>query len=234
MEKTRSNLFRAVSHDLRTPLTSILGASSAILDNDAAIDGPERTKLLREINEDAQWLIRMVENLLSVTRIDGGNSARIVKSPEAAEEVAAEAVSKFNKRFPELAVSVSVPDELLIVPMDAMLIEQVLMNLLENAALHAKGATRAELRVWQAGSEAFFEVSDDGAGVSRDVLPHVFEGYFKPDDGNEADAKRNMGIGLSVCHTVVRAHGGRMTAENKKGGETGAVFRFTLPMERAL
>ena len=230
-EKTRSNLLRAISHDLRTPLTSILGASSAIIENDGAIDSGARIQLLTEINSDAQWLIRMVENLLSITRMDAGGGARIIKTPEAAEEVAAEAVSKFNKRFPELPVAVSVPDELLMAPMDAMLIEQVVINLLENVALHAKGATGAELKLKRAGDKAVFVVTDNGEGISPEVLPHIFEGYCHRGGGSEGDAKRNMGIGLSVCQSIVKAHGGAITAQNRRDGHTGAIFRFALPLE---
>lgn len=230
-EKTRSNLLRAISHDLRTPLTSILGASSAIIENDGAITARERLKLLGEIQSDAQWLIRMVENLLSITRFDSDAGARIIKAPEAAEEVAAEAVTKFNKRFPEMPVKVSVPDELLLAPMDATLIEQVLINLLENVALHAHGATHAELSTAREGGEALFTVTDDGAGIPRDALPHIFDGYFHEGFEADGDAKRNMGIGLSVCSTIVRAHGGGLTARNREDGQSGAVFRFTLPLE---
>ena len=125
-----------MSHDLRTPLTSILGASSAILENDSVLTAKERLTLLGEIHEDAEWLVGMVENLLTVTRVDGAVGANLNKVPEAAEEVVAEAVSKFRKRFPERVISASVPDDLLMVPMDAMLIKQVIINLLENVAFH--------------------------------------------------------------------------------------------------
>lgn len=227
-EKTRSNLLRAVSHDLRTPLTSILGASSAIIDNDDKLNKAERIKLLSEINEDAQWLIRMVENLLSITRIDDGHNTRIAKMPEAAEEVIAESVSKFRKRFPEWMVSVEVPDDLLMIPMDALLIEQVIINLLENSALHSKTADSISLTVMKNSDSAVFEVKDNGMGISPEILPHIFEGYFKQTYEDDGDAKRNMGIGLSVCYTIIKAHLGTMTAFNNTDG--GAVFRFSLPL----
>lgn len=229
-EKTRSNLLRAISHDLRTPLTSILGASSAIAENDDVIAKEERLRLLREISEEAQWLIRMVENLLSITRIDGmDGEARIKKVPEAAEEIVSEAVIKLKKRFPEVRIYVKVPGELLMVPMDAMLIEQVIINLLENAVLHGEGATHIELVVSLGAGEAVFEVIDNGKGIDKELLPKLFSGKSRQSGEEGGDRKRSMGIGLSVCSTIVYAHGGRMTARNLPEG--GAAVGFWLPLE---
>lgn len=225
-EKARGDLLRAVSHDLRTPLTCILGATSAIIENDERLSREERLKLLSEIKDDSQWLIRMVENLLSITRIDGEQAAEIRKTPEAAEELVAETVQNFKKRFPRRAVTVEVPRALLLVPMDAMLIEQVLMNLLENAVLHGAG-THLSLIVRKYERFAEFEVRDDGCGIEPALLPHLFDGYLKSMSGS-GDGRRNMGIGLSVCQTIIRAHNGTLSAENAPGG--GAVFRFTLPL----
>lgn len=228
-EKTRSNLLRAVSHDLRTPLTSILGASSAILENDGRISSKERLKLVSEIKEESQWLIRMVENLLSVTRIEGGQRAEIKKQEEAAEEVASEAVQKFKKRFPEQEVHVSVPPELLLIPMDAMLIEQVLINLLENAVIHTPRPVSIQLIIKKTGDEAVFTVYDNGVGIDQEVLPYIFSGQFCTLREEDSDTRRNMGIGLSVCNTIIQAHGGTMKAENRLS--EGAAVSFTLPMK---
>ncbi|MEG0752035.1 MAG: DUF4118 domain-containing protein [Oscillospiraceae bacterium] len=230
-EKMRGNLLRAVSHDLRTPLTSILGASGAILENEDALSKAERTELLKQIKDDSLWLIRMVENLLSITRIDsGGRMAKISKRPEAAEELLAEAVTNFKKRFSTSRVNASVPDEFFMIPMDAVLIEQVVTNLLENVALHATGATLIRLSVTREGDNAVFEVRDDGCGIAPEALPHIFDGYLSSKNEDTVDSKKSMGIGLSVCYTIVRAHGGVMTAHNSEEG--GAVFRFTLPLEK--
>ena len=229
-EKTRSNLLRAVSHDLRTPLTSILGASSAIADNDTVLTPDERTQLAREIRDDAQWLIRMVENLLSVTRMDdGGRAARLYKQPEAAEELVSAAVVRLKKRFPEQGVQVRVPHELLMVPMDALLIEQVLLNLLENAVIHGKGATRISLTVSARQGNAVFEVRDNGCGIDPQVLPRLFEQSVSHGDSPQSDSRRSLGIGLSVCNTIIRAHNGSMSARNLPEG--GAAVQFTLPLE---
>lgn len=229
-EKTKSNLLRAVSHDLRTPLTSILGACSVVIENDDALQKEERIKLLSEAKEDAQWLIRMVENLLSITRIDGGNEAKITKQPEVAEEIIETAVAAFKKRFPNAVVYVKVPEQLLLVPMDSMLITQVIINLLENVQLHAKTATETLLAVADKRNFVEFSVTDNGVGLKDNVLEGIFTATFKPGEESESsDAKRSMGIGLSVCNTIVMAHGGLMKAENVLGG--GARFIFTLPKE---
>ena len=143
-EAVRANLLRAMSHDIRTPLTSIVGNTAAILDNEDSFSPEQKRRLLEDVNEDAQWLIRMVENLLSITRMSGGQ-AKIEKECEAAEEIIAVSVSKFTKRFPNIQVTVEVPDEVLMVPMDATLIRQVMMNLLENAAIHGGNVTQIRL-----------------------------------------------------------------------------------------
>lgn len=228
-EKTRSNLLRAVSHDLRTPLTTILGSTSAIIENDDALDKSQRLALLSEIKEDAEWLIRMVENLLTVTRIEEGSEAKIAKISEPCEEIIYEAMRKFRKRFPDIKVNSFVPEEFIMVPMDAMLIEQVLVNLLENVALHAKGARCAEIRIEYTDEDAVFEVSDDGCGIPDDELDGIFDIYREKKSESEYDSKKNMGIGLSVCKTIITAHNGTMSARNNNEG--GAVFRFTLPIK---
>lgn len=227
-ERVRGNLLRAVSHDLRTPLTSILGASSAILDSGEGLMEERRNELIRGIYEDAEWLIRMVENLLLITKVEG--AAQIVKRAEAVEEVVAEAVQKFQKHYPDNAIEVSAPEELLMAPMDALLIEQVLFNLLENAVLHGK-AGHISLSVRKAGTEVVLEVRDDGCGIQKADFAHLFDGYMGRVERASSDNSRNMGIGLSVCLSIVQAHGGRMQAQNVR--PTGAMFRFTLPLEEA-
>lgn len=225
-EKMRSNLLRAVSHDLRTPLTGILGASSTILENDDTLDNNTKLKLIGDIKEESQWLIRMVENLLSVTRINGGSS-EVKKTPEAVEEIVASAISRIRKRFKERKINVKVPDELLFVPMDGTLIEQVIINLLENAIKHSGVDTMINLEVVRNQNTALFEVSDNGEGITEQDFPHVFESYI-PNGKKTSDSSRGMGIGLSICMSIIKAHHGKMEAENRKDG--GAVFRFTLPL----
>ena len=221
LEEMRANLLRAVSHDLRTPLTSISGVASVLVSQpDMPVEN--RQRLLREIADDSEWLIRMVENLLSITRINA-QPANLHKNSEAAEEIISEAVRKFRKRFPEMPVEIALPEELLLVPMDPILIEQVLGNLMENAVLHAQTATRIQVRLTQEGDSAVFEVSDDGVGVEPKRLKEIFDAVSTSDDG------RGMGIGLSVCKAIIQAHGGDIEASNRTGG--GACFRFRLPMK---
>lgn len=230
-EAVRANLLRAMSHDIRTPLTSIVGNTAALLEDAGAFSDEQRRRLLTDVNEDAQWLIRMVENLLSITRMSG-EQAKIEKECEAAEEIVAVSVSKFSRRFPEIHVSVEVPDEVLLVPMDATLIRQVIMNLLENAAIHGRGVTEISFRVSRERDCACFSISDNGVGIPSEKLPTIFSGGLSGVSHNNFDMKKNMGIGLSVCSTIVKAHGGTMTAENLESG--GACFRFYLPMEEGL
>ncbi|WP_304340396.1 sensor histidine kinase [Metaclostridioides mangenotii] len=226
-EKMRSNLLRAISHDLRTPLTGILGASSAILENDGNLDQETHDKLISNIKEDSQWLIRLVENLLSVTRINEG-TMNVSKYPEAAEEIVAEAIGRIKNRFSDLNITVNVPEELLIVPMDGTLIAQVLMNLLENAVIHSKDDKAIEVNLKKIGKFAMFEVIDNGKGISKEDFPHLFESYM-PNEHNSSDSTRGMGIGLSICMSIIKAHNGKIEAENRKDG--GAIFRFTLPIK---
>lgn len=224
--KMRADLLRSVSHDLRTPLTSIAGSASVLLDS-PELPEDKRRELLGGIRDDSEWLIRMVENLLSITRV-GGEGAQIQKIPEAVEEVVADAVRKFRKLYPELPVETEVPEEVLFVPMDAVLICQVLTNLLENAVLHGRTTSRITVRVTSGAGRAKFAVEDDGGGIDAEALPLLFED--KPAGAAPVDSKgrHNMGIGLTVCRTIVKAHGGDMSAANRPGG--GAVFWFELPL----
>ena len=224
--KMRANLLRSVSHDIRTPLTGIVGATSVMLENPQLTE-EERRVLLTDVREDAQWLIQVVENLLSITRV-GSDSAQITKQPEMPEEIMAVAVGKFRKRYDEVALKVSVPDEVFWVPMDAILIEQVLVNLLENAVIHGKNTTEISMTVEKKSDCARFVVSDNGVGVSEEMLDTLFDGSMKHSETAKGDMKRNMGIGLSVCMTIVNAHGGQMNAYNT---EQGAEFVFCLPLE---
>ena len=227
-EKMRANLLRAVSHDLRTPLTSIYGSCSAILENYGKLREGQQLKLLREMREDAQWLIRMVENLLSVTRIDS-RKVEVIKTPTVLEELIDTVMVRFQKMYPEQRVQVEIPEEFISIPMDPVLIEQVLINILENAVFHAEGMTELNLRVSVRGKQAEFEVEDNGCGIPRERLDKIFTGFFEkkglPSDGR----KSNMGIGLSVCAAIIQAHGGTIEAGNREGG--GAVFRFFLERE---
>ena len=227
-EKMRANLLRAVSHDLRTPLTTIYGSSSMLLENFDRYPAGDRQNLLRGIRDDAQWLVGMVENLLSVTRLDNGE-LRLNKTETVLEELIDTVLVKFHKRCPTQNVAVTIPEDFLSIPMDAVLIGQVLTNLLENAVIHASGMTLLELLVTLEDRHVRFTVRDDGCGIAPDRLEDLFTGYLGSSDRQGDALRRNMGIGLSVCATIVKAHGGRITAKNRPTG--GAEFTFTLDLE---
>ena len=218
-ERMRGNLLRAISHDLRTPLTSIYGSSSTLISKYDALPKEQQLKLLGEIQED------MVENLLSVTRIDGAK-VEVVKTPTVLDELIDSVLMKFSKKYPNQKVITQIPEEFVDIPMDSLLIEQVLLNLLENAVFHAKGMTELTLSVSLVGDKAVFEVADNGCGVPEDALQKIFTGSYEKSAAPVDGTRSNMGIGLSVCAAIVKAHGSEITAENRKGG--GAVFRFAL------
>lgn len=226
-EKMRATLLRAVSHDLRTPLTSIYGACSTVIENYDNLEKEQKLKLLGEACSDAQWLNRMVENLLSVTRFDGGQVA-VQKTPTVLDELIDTVLVRFQKRYPKVPVTTYLPDSFIVIPMDSMLISQVLTNLLENAAVHAEGMTQLTLRVFTLGSRAVFEVSDNGCGIPKERLRTLFTGVL-PADAAADSGKHGMGIGLSVCAAIVKAHGGEIQAESKVG--EGTSIRFWLETE---
>ncbi len=226
-ERMRGNLLRAVSHDLRTPLTSIYGSCCAMIENYDELPRDRHLKLLSDVRSDSQWLNRMVENLLSVTRVDA-DKVRLSKHSTVLEELIDAVLVKFRKHYPMQEVHVQIPEEFVSIPMDPMLIEQVLMNLLENAVFHAKGMENLWLRVTAKDQKATFWVEDDGCGIPAERMEQLFTGLL----GSEAPTdtgRSNMGIGLSVCRTIIKAHGSDIHAKNRPEG--GASFFFALEME---
>lgn len=225
-EKMRANLLRAVSHDLRTPLTSIIGAGNTYLENNDSLSEEKKLELVSHIVEDSNWLLNMVENLLSVTRIHG-STAKVTKSSEPIEEVVSEAIFRLKKRLPDASVNVKVPDEFLMIPMDAILIEQVIINLVENAVIHAHSKKPIQCTVTCDEETVYFHIIDYGIGIPKEHLDTIFDGcsYAR---GSSPDSSRGMGIGLSICRTIVLAHNGSISARNHK---EGAEFTFTLPRE---
>lgn len=225
-EKMRSNLLRAISHDLRTPLTGIIGSSSTYLEAKEYLDETNKDKLIHGILEDANWLLNMVENLLTITKISQ-ETALVKKVPEPIEEVVSEALMRFQKRYPKSKVIVKIPDEFLMVPMDATLIEQVIINLLENAVKHSNTIKPTEFTVETKQSEVSFSIKDYGQGIPENRLASIFDGSpISTNDKN--DRKKGMGIGLTICKTIILAHQGRILASNHP---TGAIFSFYLPIE---
>ena len=227
-ERMRANLLRAVSHDLRTPLTTIYSSGTTLIENGNLLSEEQKNKIITGIKEDSEWLIRMVENLLSVTKIDSGR-VKIIKSPTVLEELIDSVMLKFKKRYPSQNVEIKLPNDIIIIPMDAILIEQVIINILENAVQHAKGMTVLSIRVFTLGEKAIFEIEDDGCGINPKRLDTIFTGYYISEDDISDGQKKNAGIGLSVCATIINAHKGSIKAENSKTG--GAIFRFSLDTE---
>lgn len=230
-EKMRANLLRAVSHDLRTPLTGIIGNSSTYLEMEHRLSNGEKRALMEYINNDANWLLNMVENLLSVTRIDN-DTASVSKSLEPVDEVVAAAVIQFKKRFPEAEVHVTVPesepDDVMMVMMDAMLIQQVILNILQNAQLHSGSTKPLELTIDEDEDNVMVSIRDYGVGIDGDRINDIFDGAGFKKGESYTDGYKGMGIGLSICKTIIMAHNGQISARNC---EEGAEFRFSLPKE---
>lgn len=227
-ERIRSNLLRAISHDIRTPLTSIVGSTSVLMDSDATLTDEQKKELLLNVHDDAEWLISVTENILSITRIDG--DTQIKKKSELAEEVIESSVRKFSKRHSNIPkIEINIPSEPMLIPMDIVLIEQVILNLLENAYIHGKTTTQITISLEKQDEFVGFSVANDGVPIPTGLLDVIFDGRIKTD--NNLDDNRCMGIGLAVCKTIVNAHGGIIFARNLED-DRGVEFKFTLPIER--
>jgi len=224
-ERLRGNLLRAMSHDLRTPLTGILGSTATILDNDEVLDKKVKIKLLQGVYEDASWLIHAVENILSITRIDEGR-IELKKNMEAVEEIVAETVSRFKKLATNHTLKINIPNDLIMLPMDGTLIEQVLVNLLDNAIKYTPHGTTIEIKTQLKDEKVVFEVSDNGNGISGDNLPLIFNRFYTAATINDT-GRRGTGLGLAICKSIITAHGGEISVFNNSFG--GATFRFVLP-----
>ncbi len=226
-EKMRANLLRAVSHDLRTPLTSIIGSVAALRESTVTQQNTDIYETLNHIYDDAGWLLNMVENLLSVTRIQGAD-AHVKKSMEVVEEVVSESVARLKKRLPQAQIEVQLPDDFIMIPMDAVLIEQVIMNLLENAVVHFQSSLPIRLCISLEPERVVFEIIDFGIGIPEDLVHTIFDG-IPSNESRSADSRKGMGIGLGICKTIILAHNGDISAKNHA---QGAVFTFTLPVEQ--
>ena len=226
-ETIRGNILRAVSHDLRTPLTAISGAASVLLSSEEILHSEKNLSLVHDIKSDAESLITMVENLLSITKIRDG-SMPIHKQDEMLEEVAGDALLTIRRRFPDYPVKLELSDDILYLPMEPMLIKQVMVNLLENSIRHSGDREHICLHLFRQDDWAVVEVRDRGHGLSPEVRQAVQSG--SPMDQLSDDSSRGMGIGLAVCQSIIKVHNGFFAAGNNPDGG-GAVFRFGLPME---
>ncbi len=226
-EKLRNSLLRSLSHDLRTPLTGIQGSIDLLKMKLREGDTPENRELLDSVSEELAWLARMMDNILSLTRFE---SERVVlrKESEAVEDVVGSAVRVLSKRLASHPLQIRLPDSILMVPMESALIEQVLVNLLDNAAKYSDPQAPIDIEVKVEGDMAVFTVADRGRGIALEDLTRVFE-KFERGKPEEIRGIRGTGLGLSICKAIIEAHGGTIQAIPREGG--GTIFRFTLPLE---
>ena len=224
-EQMRSRLLRSIYHDLRTPLTGIAGASSLIAESGRELDRDSIVSLARDINDQSDWLIQMVENILNMTKIDSGNLV-VEKLPEAVEDIISNAVDHVKGRRQNRRIEIAVPDTVFIVPMDGKMMVQVLVNLLDNAIKHTREDGQIRIRIQQKDGMIWFYVEDDGTGIDESIKDRLFEEFttFRP---VSQDVGKGIGLGLAICRAIVNAHGGRIYGENREEG--GARFAFCLP-----
>ncbi len=248
-EELRSNLLRSISHDLRTPLTSISGDADMLVADEGALSAEQRQRLAADIAEDARWLIGLVENLLSVTRLDEGG-VTVHQEPELVAEVVDEALRHVSRRAADHQITVRIEDDMLLASMDARLMVQVLVNLVNNAIAYTPVDSSIEVAAWQEGDRVRLSVSDNGPGIANSDKGRVFDLFYHgaasavprrgQDGGREAalpdglarpaseggDARRGMGLGLALCRSIVRAHGSDIVLTDAI--PQGCVFSFDV------
>ena len=218
-------MLRAISHDLRTPLTSISGNASNLLSNGDLFDAKTKKQMYTDIYDDAMWLINLVENLLSVSRLEEGRMTLHI-STELMDEIVAEALRHINRKSVEYRLNVQSSDEYLLAQVDAKLIIQVLINIVDNAIKYTPPGTEIDIGWHKQGKWIYISVADHGPGISNQVKPHVFEMFYSASNPI-ADSRRSMGLGLALCKSIVNAHGGEITVTDQK--PHGAVFTFSVP-----
>ncbi|MBZ9609843.1 DUF4118 domain-containing protein [Clostridium estertheticum] len=227
-ERLRGNILRSISHDLRTPLTGILGSVSTISDNYDVLDNDTKKELLEIIYEDTSWLIHSVENILSMTRIDEGK-LEIKKDVEIVEELVAESISRVTRFSGSHNIKIELPEKMVILFVDGLLIEQVFINLIDNAIKYSRSDSIIEVKVTEKEDSVVFEVSDNGKGIPEEDIPTIFDRFYTRAKSNSLE-KRGIGLGLAICKSIIEAHGGYIEALNNSSG--GATFRFGLPVIR--
>jgi two-component system sensor histidine kinase KdpD len=225
-EQQRNALLSSVSHDLRTPLAVITGATSAMLSPQAPLDEEARRALLETAYREARRLDQLVRNLLEMARLEAGE-LKIRKEPQPIEEVIGAALNHLDERLRGRDIDVRIPEDLPLVAFDSVLVEQVIINLVENAAKYTPAESPIELSAVASNVQVTIEIADRGPGVPERYRERVFEKFYRVRDGEGG----GVGLGLTICRAIVSAHGGRIWVTQRSGG--GACFRFTLPLETA-
>ena len=226
-ERLRANLLRAISHDLRTPLTSISGNAGVLMEKGIVLDEKKKQELYSSIYDDSMWLVNLTENLLSITRIENG-TINLHVNAELLEEVFHEALAHIDRQSKEHQISVEMPDDMLMAKMDVRLIVQVIINIVNNAVKYTPPGSHIILRAEKRGTMAQISISDDGPGISDDSKKHLFDMFYTASQG-KPDNRRGLGLGLSLCRSIVTAHGGEISVTDNH--PQGSVFTFTLPLE---
>lgn len=223
-ERFRANLLRAVSHDLRTPLTSISGSANSILSNN--FDEDTKRKLILDIYDDSLWLINLVENLLSVSRIDNGN-VNLRTEPQLVEEIINEALQHVNRKSVKYKINVNLQNELLMVNVDVRLVVQVVINIVDNAIKYTDEGSEITINSFVRGKKVVIEVADNGSGISEQDKKCIFDMFFTV-NGNRGDNRRGLGLGLALCKSIINAHGGKIYVRDNK--PKGTIMGFTLDL----
>lgn len=225
-EKFKSSLLRSISHDLRTPLTSLLTGSSILLDNYQSIDEETKISIIQDLNHETSYLSSFVENLLNLTRIDS-NKLIINKKREVIEDIVSEVIHRVSKRIGQHKLQVDAPKEMLFIYADSQLILQVLVNLVDNAIKHTKHDSKIILKYYQDNFFTWFEVIDNGGGINTEKLQTIFDDFTSL-SSNNADKNRGIGLGLGICRGIIEAHQGSINAYNNDFG--GMTFSFKIPL----
>ena len=226
-EQMRANMLRSVSHDLRTPLTSITGNADMLLDEEALLTTQSSRKLLQDIHDDAMWLREVVENLLAITRLEDG-SVMLDTDIELVDDVIEEAMRHVSREASQHSIVVEPSCELLLARMDPQLIVQVIVNLVNNAITHTQPGSTIVISSYREGPMVAIEVADDGPGIADDAREQIFEPFSTARSG-AADSGRSVGLGLALCRSIVQAHGGSIRLSD--ADPHGSRFVFPLPAE---
>ena len=226
-ERLRSNLLRAIFHDLRTPLTSISGNAGVLMEKSIALTEEKKQEIYASIYDDSMWLVDLTENLLSITRIENG-TMHLQMNAELIDDVLREAIAHVDRQAARHHIRVNLEDDLLMAKMDARLIVQVIINIVNNAIKYTPEGSHICISAEKEDRMVCIHIADDGPGISDEAKVHLFDMFYTAGIG-KADSRRGLGLGLSLCQSIVEAHGGEISVENNE--PHGAIFSFTLPLE---